>query len=154
MWLPTEDEYSYSNLLLTLPDPPLGEPLRRQAKRKVTLIELLDAFHEARVESEAFQLMEKSREEAREELFLASRKRMVGTAHDDNIESDITAVWDKIQHATADPLCLFDLCEVTNRDDLMKTFVSILFLASENKIKVYQRKFPYGKIFIKTVRCT
>ncbi len=154
MWLSTDDDYSYTNLLLTLPDPPLDEPLRRQSKRKVTLIELLNAFNEARVESEAFQLMEKSRKEAREQLFFASRRRMIGTAHEDNLESDITAVWEKIQQSKIDPISLFDLCDSSDREELMKTFVSLLFLAYENKIKVFQRRFPYGKIFIKSLGCT
>jgi segregation and condensation protein A len=154
MWLSTDDEYSYANLLLSLPDPPFGEPLRRQSKRKVTLIELLGAFDEARKESETFQLLEKSRKEAREQLFIASRKRMIGTAHEDNLEADIQSVWTNILQSQVDPLSLSDLCDITNRDDLMKTFVSILFLAYENKILVFQNKFPYGKIFIKTLGCT
>ena len=154
MWLSTDDEYSYTNLLLNLPDPPLDEPLRRQSKRKVTLIELLDAFDEARKESEIFQRMEQSRKEAREHLIAASRKRMVGTAHEDNLEADITAIWEKIQTLHTTQLSLSDLCDVTNREERMRAFVSILFLAYEKKVKIFQKRFPYGKIFIKTLGCT
>ena len=154
MWLPTDDEYSYTNLLLNLPDPPLEEPLRRQSKRKVTLIELLDAFDEARKESELFQKMEQSRKEAREKLIIASRKRMIGTAHEDNLEADIADIWEKITSFQTDQLALSDLCDVSNKEDLIRTFVSILFLAYEQKVKVFQRQFPYGKIFIKTLGCT
>jgi segregation and condensation protein A len=154
MWLSSEDEYSYTNLLLNLPDPPIGEPLRRQSKRKVTLIELLDAFDEARKESLLFQQMEQARKEARERLIVASRKRMIGTAHEDNLEADIDLVWDKINSFPSDQMSLSDLCDIKDKEELIRTLVSLLFLAYEQKVKVFQRQFPYGKIFIKTLGCT
>jgi len=154
MWLSTDDDYSYTNLLLNLPDPPIGEPLRRQSKRKVTLIELLDAFDEARKESLLFQQMEQARKEARERLIVASRKRMIGTAHEDNLEADILVVWEKITSFPSDQMSLSDLCDIKDKGELIRTFVSLLFLAYEQKIKVFQRQFPYGKIFIKTLGCT
>ena len=46
-WLANDDEYSYTNLLMKMPQSPLDEPLRRDSTRKVTLIELLGAFVEA-----------------------------------------------------------------------------------------------------------
>ena len=42
----------------------------------------------------------------------------------------------------------------TRLEDFIKTLISVLFLAYDNKIKVYQRKFPYGKIFIETMGYT
>jgi segregation and condensation protein A len=154
MWFTTEDEYSYTNLLMNLPDPPLEEPIRRHTKRKVTLIELLEAFDLARKEAEEFQRNEKRRQEARQKLFEASRKRMIGTAHDDNIEADVNEIWAKICASGKDQLSINDLCDGNNREEIIKTFISVLFLANENKITVFQRKFPYGKIFIKTLGCT
>lgn len=154
MWLSTTDEYSYTNLLMKLPDPPLEEPIRRQTKRKVTLIELLDAFDLARKEAEEFQRNEKRRQEERRRLFETSRKRMIGTAHEDNLEADVSEIWKKIQSLQKEQLSLSDICNTKNREDVIRTLISVLFLAYENKVRVFQRRFPYGKIFIKTLGCT
>jgi len=154
MWFQSDEEYSYTNLLLATPEPPLEEPLRRDATRKVTLIELLDAFNHARQESEQYQLIEQQRSEERERLADRARKRMRGTAHEDHLEEDIDALWEIIKTMGTDTLALSDLCPTTTREDLIKTFMSVLFLAHEGKVHVFQKQFPFGKIFIKTIGCT
>jgi segregation and condensation protein A len=149
MWLSKDDAYSYTNLVMTMPEPPINEPLRRDSKRKVTLMELLDAFNLARKESEEHIILEKQRKEESERLTMLARKRMKGTAHEDHLEKDIQVVWNKIRNYKNKTLTLFDLCEKDNKDELIKVLMSILFLAYDNKILVFQKKFPYGKIFIK-----
>ena len=84
-WLANDDEYSYTNLLMKMPQPPLEEPLRRDSTRKVTLIELLSAFDEARKESEQYQLLDHLREEERILLQQKARKKMKGSAHEDQL---------------------------------------------------------------------
>ena len=154
MWLSTDDEYTYTNLLMTVPDPPIEEPVRRDSTRKVTLIELLDAFDFARKDAETHQIMEQRRREERKRLKDASRKRMKGTAHEDNLEEDIVEIWEKIKQIGQTNIAITDLCEDNTREELIRTIISVLFLAYDNKIKVYQKQFPYGKIFIKTLPYT
>lgn len=154
MWLSTDDEYTYTNLLMSVPDPPIEEPVRRESTRKVTLIELLDAFDYARKDAETHQLMEIRRREERKRLKDASRKRMKGTAHEDNLEEDIVEIWEKIKQMNQSNIAITDLLEEESREELIKTIISVLFLAYDNKIKVYQKQFPYGKIFIKTLPYT
>jgi segregation and condensation protein A len=154
MWLENDQEYSYTNLILKMPEPPLYEPIRRDTKRKVTLIELLEAFNIARKESEEYQLLDQQRQEERERLKIKSRKRMIGTAHEDNIEEDVLAIWEKIKKFNKKKLSIIDICDTRNKEDFIKTMISVLFLAYENKIKVYQRKFPYGRIFIENIGFT
>jgi len=154
MWLTADDEYTYTNLLMTLPEAPLNEPIRRQSTRKVTLIELLDAFNHARKESEEYQRIDQQRRKERHRMWVASRNRMKGTAHEDNLEEDIRLVWERIQQMGAQQISITDLCDVSNKEELIKTLISVLFLAYEKKIYVFQKKFPYGKIFIKTLGCT
>ena len=110
MWM-KDDDYSYTNLLLHVVDPPIEEPLRRDAKRKVTLIELLDAFNQARKDSEDYQLNEKQRNEEKNRLWEKARKRMKGTAHEDHLEEDIMALWDKIKRINKETVSLFELCD-------------------------------------------
>ena len=149
MWLENDDDYSYTNLIMKMPEPPLDEPVRRDAKRKVTLIELLGAFDQARKESEEYQILDHERQIERERLRIKSRKRMIGTAHEDNLEEDVDAIWKRIRGFNKKTISLFDLCEESEREEFIKTLISILFLAYDNKIRVFQRKFPYGKIYIK-----
>jgi len=149
MWLENDDDYSYTNLIMKMPEPPLDEPVRRDAKRKVTLIELLGAFDQARKESEEYQILDHERQIERERLRIKSRKRMIGTAHEDNLEEDVDAVWKRTRGFNKKTISLFDLCEESEREEFIKTLISILFLAYDNKIRVFQRKFPYGKIYIK-----
>jgi len=151
MWLTKDDAYSYTNLVMNMPEPPLDEPLRRDSKRKVTLIELLDAFDHARKESEEHQLIEQQRKAERERLSQLARKRMKGTAHEDHLEEDVEAVWQKIKNNSKKTILLTDLCEIKGREELIRILMSVLFLAYDNKVLVYQRRFPYGKIFIKNM---
>ena len=46
-------------------------------------------------------------------------------------------------------MTLMDLCEKKGREEMIKVLMSVLFLAYDNKVLVYQKQFPYGKIFIK-----
>jgi segregation and condensation protein A len=151
MWYGNDDDYSYTNLVMKMSEPPLNEPIRRNAKRKVTLIELLDAFNQARKESEEYRLLEQQRREERERLAEKARKHMIGTAHEDHLEEDVMAVWKKIKNFPKKTISLLELCEKRGREEIIKTLMSILFLAYDNKIRVYQKRFPYGKIYIKNI---
>jgi segregation and condensation protein A len=153
-WLESDDGYSYTNLVMRMPEPPIEEPLRRQADRKVTLMELLGAFDLARKEAEEYQLLDGMRQQERERLATLARKHMKGTAHEDHLEEDILSIWQKIQASDKKTLTLVELCSDTSHEERIKTFMSVLFLAYDNKITVFQRRFPYGKIYIKTTGYT
>jgi len=51
-------------------------------------------------------------------------------------------------------MSLSSICEKTDPEEHIKTFLSVLFLAYDKKIRIYQRKFPYGEIYIKTIGYT
>jgi segregation and condensation protein A len=151
MWLTKDDAYSYTNLVMNMPESPLEEPIRRNAKRKVTLMELLNAFDQARKESEEHQLLELQRQEERDRLAILARKRMKGTAIEDHLEEDVENIWKRIKDLSKKTMTLTEICEKDNREEVIKVLISILFLAYENKILVYQIEFPFGKIFIKNI---
>ena len=151
MWADNLDDYSYTNLVMKMPEPPLEEPLRRNAQRKVTLIELLDAFDQVRNESEEYQILEQQRREERERIEVMARKHMIGTAHEDHLEEDVMTVWKKIKNFPKKTMTLSELCRKKDREEIIKTLMSILFLAYDNKITVHQQRFPYGKIYIKNI---
>jgi len=149
MWLSQDDAYSYTNLVMNNPKPPLEEPIRRNSKRKVTLMELLTAFDQAKKESEEYMLIEQQRQEERERLAIKARKRMIGTAHEDHLEEDVEQIWKRIKDFDKKTMSLTDLCNKKGREELIRILMSVLFLAYDNKVVVYQKRFPYGKIYIK-----
>ena len=149
MWLSKDDAYSYTNLVMNMPESPIDTPVRRDPKRKVTLMELLNAFDQARKESEEYQLLEKQRQEERERLAELARKRMKGTAVEDHLEEDVADIWKRIKETPGKTVTLTNLCRKKGREELIKVLMSVLFLAYDNKVIVYQKRFPYGKIFIK-----
>ncbi|MEF8848561.1 MAG: hypothetical protein V5A68_05450 [Candidatus Thermoplasmatota archaeon] len=149
MYMTKDDEYSYTKLIMDNSEPPINEPVRRESKRKVTLVELLDALKEARKEAEEYLLIEKQRKKESERLSEKARERMNGTAHEDPIEKDVDLVWEKIKNFPKKTLCLEEICKNEKREETIKTILSILFLANDKKIDVYQKKFPFGKIYIK-----
>ena len=149
MWFSEDDAYSYTNLVMKTPEPPIDTPLRRNKKRKVTLIELLDAFDQAKKESEQYQIIEKQRELERKRISEKARNSMKGTAHEDPLEKDVKETWNKIKKIPKKTMLLSDLYENQSKEEAIKLLMSILFLAYDNKITVYQKKFPYGKIYIK-----
>ena len=153
-WLESDDGYSYTNLVMKMPTPPIEQPVRRESKRKITLIELLGAFDEARKESEEYQLLDQQRREERLRLAAKARKAMKGSAHEDHLEEDVARVWDKIKQCPKKIIGFADLCGSNDPDERIKTFLSILFLMYDKKIRVFQHKFPYGKIYIKNIEYT
>lgn len=150
-WLANDDEYSYTNLLMKMPEPPLDEPLRRDATRKVTLLELLNAFDEVRKEAEQYQMLDELRREERINLEQKARSAMKGSAHEDHLEEDVAVIWRRICELSRKTLSFRDLCPMNDHEERIKTFLSLLFLAYEKKIMVHQRQFPYGEIYIKTI---
>jgi len=152
MWLSKDDAYSYTNLVMNMTEPPLEPPVRRDAKRKVSLIELLDAFDLAKKESEEYQLLDQQRREERERLAEKARKRMRGTAVEDHLEEDVVDVWNRIKRYHNKTISLKELCKNKDREEMIKVLISVLFLAYDNKVLVYQKKFPYGNIFIKNLK--
>jgi segregation and condensation protein A len=153
-WLANDDEYSYTNLLMKMPEPPFVEPLRRDATRKVTLVELLSAFDEVRKESEQYQMIDDLRREERIALELKARKAMRGSAHEDHLEEDVAMIWKRICEFPRKSLNFSELCPTDDPEERIMTFLSILFLAYEKKILVHQKRFPYGEIYITTLGYT
>jgi len=121
---------------------PIDEKIRRRSDRPVTLIDLLDAFEEAKRESDIRQELSK---------FMQKYKRpdFDDQAHKDNIEEDIAMVWERIQKCGTGAIPLADLYD-GGKEDRITVFVSILFLSRLGKITIWQEEVPYGEVFLET----
>lgn len=119
---------------------PIDEKVRRKAERPVTLMDLLDAFEEAKKESDI-------RQELAKFMVKYRRPEFDDKAHKEDLEDDIAQVWDRIQKCGQGSVPIADLY-AAGKEDRVKVFISILFLARMGKIHIWQEKLPYGEIFL------
>lgn len=146
--LPSDVDAAYNDrVFASNPDDLLDEKIRHKGDRKVTLMELVSALEEARREAELRTALVESREALKTQRRASSRSRAEGAAHKEDQDADIREVWERILGRNGVPIPITDLQEKT-REDVVKTLVSVLFLAREQKIRVWQEDFPYGMIFI------
>lgn len=117
----------------------LCEVVRHRTRRPVMLVELLDAFEEARIEAKVKLERALLRSEIREEVF-------DGKAHQEELERDVEEVWQRIVRCGGGPIGIEDIC-LDTKDDQIKVFISLLFLTKMGKIAIWQDDLPLGRIF-------
>lgn len=113
---------------------------RPSSQRHVSLLELLDAFEEAKHEADV-------REEISKYLDKYKPKEFDDKAHKDTLEQDITGTWRRIQELGAGAIPFADLAHGT-REERIGVFIGILFLQHMEKIVIWQDKPPFGEIFV------
>ncbi len=123
---------------------PLHESIRREGRRAVTLIELVEAFDEARLEAEAQLRLTGLREAARGRLATNFREKV----HGEDVSEDIGLTWQRIAQFDGSPIPLHAL---TTGDawDVATVFMAVLFLAKMEKIKLWQKAVPSGEIYVR-----
>lgn len=129
------------------PDDLLDEKVRHKGDRRVTLMELVSALEDARREADLRQQLVAARETEKSRRAKARQGRAEGAAHKEDQEEDIREVWERILGQNGAPIPITSIQERT-RDDMVKTLVSVLFLAKAQKIKLWQEDFPYGMIYV------
>ncbi len=128
---------------LTVPEGvELTEVIRHRCTRPVSLVDLLDAFDTAQQEVE----IAINRQRVREQLIKA-QERFDGKSHSDDQERDVAETWARIERCGSGPIALEDLFE-GDKEDRIKVFVSLLFLAREGKIALWQDQMPFGQVYL------
>ncbi len=120
----------------------LVEAIRHQSQRPVSLMELLDAFEDAREEAQRIE----ERAMLREQLKLTP-ENFDPKSHSEDLEREVEAVWKRIAKCGPGPVSLDDIC-TGDKEDRVTVFVSLLFLARNAKIALWQDDLPYGEIFL------
>lgn len=128
---------------LYIPGIALRETYGRTPQRPVTMLELLDAFEEAREEI----IASVERERVRQELRAKEPKVFDNKAHREVSESDVEAVWQRIQRIGTGAFSLSDLF-VPSIDDNITVFLSALQLVRDGKLSMWQNELPYGDIMV------
>ncbi len=148
-WFVENDRYDYTTAVLH-GEAPIEERVRRKGDRKVTLFELVEAFDEAKNNVRLRELMSETRKKQRIAYEKNDLKNIGEKIHKEHIEEDIGVVWEKICQFNGASIPLSKIYN-GNKNDFIKTIISVLFLATEMKVNVWQKKFPYGEIFVQ--RC-
>ena len=138
------EDVDFNQAVLAYGRLPLHEAIRREGRRAVTLIELVDAFDEARREAEA-QLRLNALREAMQSRVPANLREKV---HGEDISEDIGLTWGRIAQFNGQPIPLRALMS-GNAWDTATVFMAVLFLAKMEKIRLWQKDLPAGEIFVK-----
>lgn len=142
------EDLDYTSAVVSEARVPLKEKIWHKKTRAVTLMELVSAFNEAKKDVEKQKKLNEQRARLRD--MMKVDENFDEKVHKENLEGDIMVTWQRICMCEEDKMLLYDILDGT-RDDLIARFVSILFLAINNKISIYQRRFPYGDIVITNV---
>lgn len=136
-------EYMEEENSLFIPQVTLREAHYRSPVRAVTMMELLEAFEEAREEI----AISAERERLRLELKAKEPRKFDNKAHDEDDERDIELVWERIQKLGTGVISLTDMY-TNDVSENITTFVSILHLVRNGKVTIWQDELPRGEIFI------
>lgn len=128
---------------LYVPDVEFSAAVRRNSVRPVTMMELLDAFEEARDEMEYHLAMEQAREAQKAK----EPKQFSTKAHEEDDKRDVELVWERINKLGPGAIPLRDLF-VNDIKANITTIVSVLHLVRDGRLTVWQDNLPYGEIFV------
>jgi len=142
-------DLDYNQVVLAGTATPLTEAIRREGRRAVTLMELMDAFDEARRESEIQLQLNALREQAIRK-FAPNFHRKV---HGEDLTDDIALTWHRLAQFNGEPIPLRQLTAGDVWDEVT-VFMSLLFLAHLEKVKLWQKELPYGEIYVKRLSMT
>ncbi len=124
---------------------PLQKSITHNALRPVTLMELLDTGYEGRREA----VLQLKINEIRERNRNNRKPPQIGkNVHREGLAEDILKTWETICGFGCEDITLHQLLH-SSEQDLITMFVSLLFLAKEKKIKLWQHNFPHGDIQIR-----
>lgn len=141
-----DDEIFYYTQRVIENEIPLERKIRRKAGRKVTLIELINAFEEAKEEIERREKRRKIKE--REMKALQNNVSNIGEhTHKEDIEKDIKRVMERLSKLNGRAIPLREL--YSDKKEIISVLLPLLFLAKEEVIMLWQENFPYGEIYIK-----
>jgi len=129
---------------MVVPELTLTQAFQRDSTRPVSMIELIDAFEEARAEIE----IQREREITRQKLkSKEADPKFDNKAHEEDDQKDIVQVWGRIQKLGPGQMCITDLYTQDIKENL-KTFVAVLHLVRLGYLDVWQETLPYGDIFV------
>jgi segregation and condensation protein A len=149
-WFLNDDDFEYTTEVINREQSPVHEMIWRKGKRRVSLLELVGAFEEAKREAEIIQILNERHAEEREKLKRFRTLNINNKVHQESLQEEMEMIYKRICKYNGHPIPLSDIYTI-ELDDKITTLVSSLFLAHSRKINIWQRKFPFGKIYVKNL---
>ena len=136
----------FSDYILGSQDSLITEAVRGSDVRSVTLMSLIEAFDEAR---EEIALKERAKRFAvvPEDKPIDFSEKM----HKESLQEDLSTTWQRICMCEDMKVPITQVWDSNDTYDKVTVFISTLFLAKMEKIKLTQRNLPYGDIMIENI---
>lgn len=147
-WMVDDEGFEVTKGILNAKTPVLVESIIHKGDRPVTLVDLLNALEDVEGEVEEFKNVRKVRFEERETLDRQNIENINSKVYKENTDEDIKLTWQRVNQFNGHPIPLSEI-EQGFSLDAPSTFISLLFLAKWERIRVWQRSFPYGEIMVK-----
>ncbi len=147
------EDLDYEEEVLEKEELPLKKAVRREEKKPVSLIQLVDAFEDAKQEAKYREKMEKIRKEKKKERErqLEERDENYETrSHEEDIQSDKSKIWKRIC-CYEQKVITFSMIHDDRKKDIVTALMSILFLNQEGKIRLKQTGYPDGQILLENL---
>lgn len=148
-FLLADDELDFTERVNRSDEPPIDEKVWHEGDRKVTLMELVDAFETARQEAAHRKEMRKIRDQMRADRAEQAQRNTEGRVHKEDLEADKIEVWKRISALNGADIPLRRICDPKDLDDFVMAFNSVLFLHRDRRIDLWQEDFPYGPIYLR-----
>src|SRR3989475_7519178 len=141
------DDLDFNEAVLDAGRVPIAEAIRRPGRRAVTLMELMDAFDDARRDAEVQLELAALREKA----VKAFAPNFHDKVHSEDLSEDIGLTWGRIARLSGGSASIAQLASPHDGWDLITIFVSVLFLAKMEKVKLWQDAYPEGDIYVRRI---
>lgn len=137
---------NFSQYVMGSQDSLITQAVRAKDVRQITLMSLIEAFDEAR---EEIALKERAKRFARQpqEATVNFSDKM----HNESLQEDISTTWQRICMQPEQKIPISQVWDSNDTYDKVTVFVSTLFLARMEKVKLTQRNLPYGSIMIENI---
>ncbi len=150
-WFANDDDFDYTTAVITSPSPPLQEMVWRKGKRRVSLVELINAFEEVKREAKLQRILNEKRTKQRAIDKKMYRRSIGEKMHKENLNEEIRIIYERICKYDGQPIPIKNIYEAEDIEDKITAIVSSLYLAHDQRIKLWQRNFPFGEIYIKNL---
>lgn len=128
---------------MVVPEVSFRRVYARDEPRPITMMDLLDAFEEAKREAE----IAEARESARVKLREKPAKKFDNKAHREDDEKTVAAVYERIRGMGMGPMPITEFYSSSEEDNIT-VFVSVLHLVRNGLLDVFQTELPYGEITV------
>lgn len=147
-WMEDDETFEVTKNILQHKEAPIVETIVHKGDRPVTLLDLLNALDNVEEEVQVHRENRLLRIEAQKQMDRTSRENIRRKVYKENVEEEITLTWQRVNQFNGHPITFTSLREGFELDGTT-TFISLLFLANWERIRMWQRKFPHGEIYIR-----